>query len=59
MTQNFDLVRLEARHDKLEHEIKDEYHRPIPDQSRLTELKRAKLQVKEKIAALQGELQIA
>lgn len=56
MTPTADLARLEARHTKLEHAIDDEYHRPIPDQSHLTELKRQKLKVKEEIAVMQGEL---
>lgn len=59
MTPTADLARLEARHTRLEHEIDDEYHRPIPDQSHLTELKRQKLKVKEEIAIMQGELQTA
>ena len=59
MTPTADLARLEARHNRLEHEIDDEYHRPIPDQSHLTELKRQKLKVKEEIAIMQGELQTA
>lgn len=50
-----DLAELEARHAALERDIDDEANRPLPDQIRLTGLKRQKLKVKEEIARLCGE----
>ena len=49
MTKSADLADLEARHAALEQEIDDEMHRPLPNQTHLTELKRKKLKVKEEI----------
>jgi hypothetical protein len=43
---------LKAKHARLEHEIDDEIHRPLPDTIHLTELKREKLRVKEQIARM-------
>jgi hypothetical protein len=40
---------LKAKHARLEHEIDEEVHRPLPDTIHLTELKREKLRVKEEI----------
>ena len=59
MAQHADLAGLEARHAALESEIDDEIHRPLPDQTHLTELKREKLRIKEEIARLSGELHVA
>jgi hypothetical protein len=43
---------LRARHARLEHEIDEETHRPLPDQVHVTELKRQKLRIKEEISRL-------
>lgn len=56
MNQTADLAELEARHAALERDIDDEANRPLPDQARLTGLKREKLRIKEKIARLSGDL---
>ena len=40
---------LKAKHARLEHEIDEEIHRPLPDTVHLTELKREKLRIKEEI----------
>lgn len=40
---------LKARHANLEHEIDEEFHRPLPNTIHLTELKREKLRIKEEI----------
>ena len=40
---------LRTQHAKLERLIDDELHRPMPDQTTLTRLKREKLRVKEEI----------
>ena len=40
---------LRTRHAKLERLIDDELHRPMPDQTTLTRLKREKLRVKEEL----------
>jgi hypothetical protein len=41
---------LRSKHAHLEQEIDDELHRPLPDQSVLTRLKREKLRIKDEIA---------
>ena len=43
---------LAARHADLERQIAAEMQRPMPDTTRLTELKKTKLRVKEEIEAL-------
>jgi hypothetical protein len=40
---------LKAKHARLEHEIDEEAHRPLPDTVHMTELKREKLRIKEQI----------
>lgn len=40
---------LKSRHARLEHEIDEEIHRPLPDWVHVTELKREKLRIKEQI----------
>jgi hypothetical protein len=40
---------LKAKHARLEHEIDEEAHRPLPDTVHMTELKREKLRIKEEI----------
>ena len=43
------LSALEVKHHDLDSKIDDEMHRPAPDQSLLTTLKREKLRIKEEI----------
>ena len=52
MTMEDRVETLKARHARLENEIDDEVHRPLPDQVHVTELKREKLRIKEEIARL-------
>ncbi len=47
------LDTLASRHADLEHAIDEETHRPLPDQLRVTQLKREKLRIKDEIARLQ------
>lgn len=44
------LDTLVEKHHALEDAIDDEIHRPLPDQVRLTQLKREKLKLKEQIS---------
>jgi hypothetical protein len=53
MTTEAHLTALETKHHRLEDEISGELHRPSPDQTRLTSLKREKLRIKEEISRLQ------
>ncbi|MEI9914954.1 MAG: DUF465 domain-containing protein [Methylovirgula sp.] len=48
------LAELERRHDALDRDIDREWHRPSADESRLAELKRRKLQLKDEIAKLKS-----
>ncbi|HEX6978728.1 MAG TPA: YdcH family protein [Alphaproteobacteria bacterium] len=48
------LDSLIEKHHALQDQIDDEIHRPMPDQVRLTQLKREKLKVKEEIARCQS-----
>ena len=43
---------LRGKHALLEEQIDEELHRPLPDQSILTRLKREKLRIKDEIARL-------
>jgi hypothetical protein len=43
---------LKAKHKQLEVEIDQEMHRPLPDYSHITELKREKLRIKDTLALL-------
>ena len=43
---------LRSKHAHLEQEIDEELHRPLPDQSVLTRLKREKLRIKDEIVRL-------
>ena len=52
MTMEDRVETLRARHARLEFEIQEEIHRPLPDQIHITELKRQKLRIKEEIARL-------
>ncbi|MBN36296.1 MAG: hypothetical protein CMM46_16265 [Rhodospirillaceae bacterium] len=59
MNETADLIALKARHEALEQEIEVEANRPLPDQAHLTELKREKLKIKEDMALMVGELEVA
>lgn len=50
MTADERLNSLRSKHATLEREIDEEIHRPLPDELRLTELKREKLRIKDEIA---------
>ena len=52
MTVEAHLTALQAKHTQLEHQIDGEMHRPAPDQSKLTSLKREKLRIKEEMDKL-------
>jgi hypothetical protein len=52
MTMEDRVETLRARHARLEHEIDEEVHRPLPDQIHVTDLKRQKLRIKEEISRL-------
>lgn len=46
---NTHLETLNARHARLDGMIADEMHRPLPDNARISKLKREKLRLKEEI----------
>lgn len=48
------LDSLRAKHATLDRAIQEENQRPLPDELRLTELKREKLRIKDEIAQLGG-----
>ena len=50
---------LQTKHQTLEEEIAEELARPLPDDIRISDLKRRKLQVKEELQALAAEAQTA
>ncbi len=50
-TQDY-VESLRGKHAFLEQQIDEEMHRPLPDQSTLTRLKREKLRIKDEIARL-------
>ena len=52
MTMHDYVESLRSKHAHLEQQIDDELHRPLPDQSILTRLKREKLRIKDEIARL-------
>jgi hypothetical protein len=52
MSMQDHIVTLHARHAGLEAAVKTEVARPLPDEQRLSELKRQKLRLKDMIAAL-------
>jgi len=54
MTMHDYVESLRSKHAHLEQEIDDELHRPLPDQSVLTRLKREKLRIKDEMARLAG-----
>ena len=54
MTMQDYVESLRSKHALLEDQIDDEMHRPLPDQSILTRLKREKLRIKDEITRLSG-----
>jgi hypothetical protein len=52
MTMQDYVESLRSKHAYLERQIDDEMHRPLPDQSTLSRLKREKLRVKDEIARM-------
>jgi hypothetical protein len=52
MTMDDRIESLKAKHSRLEHEIDEEVHRPLPDAIHVTELKREKLRIKEEITRM-------
>jgi hypothetical protein len=54
MTMQDYVEGLRSKHALLEQQIDDEMHRPLPDQSILTRLKREKLRIKDEITRLSG-----
>jgi len=52
MTMQDYVESLRSKHAHLEREIDDEMHRPLPDQSTLSRLKREKLRLKDEIARM-------
>jgi len=52
MTLQNHLAELERKHDALEREIQEAAHHPATDDSRVAELKRRKLQLKDELARL-------
>lgn len=48
-----EIESLKAEHDHLEDKLEEANSRAIPDNNHVSELKRRKLQIKDKIAALQ------
>ena len=54
MTMQDYVDSLRSKHALLEQQIDAELHRPLPDQSTLTRLKREKLRIKDEIARLGG-----
>ena len=52
MTLDERIESLKAKHARLELEIDEESHRPMPDNVHLAELKREKLRLKDEIARI-------
>jgi hypothetical protein len=46
------VAALKAKHADIEHRIDEEEHRPHPDDTRIAELKRKKLRLKDEMAQL-------
>jgi hypothetical protein len=55
MSKENRLVTLEQRHDALDKELANEMLHPSPDELKLAELKRRKLQLKDEIVKLRAE----
>jgi hypothetical protein len=56
MTMQSHLAELERRHRALEDELSEALQHPSIDDTKIVELKRRKLQVKDEIARLQSEV---
>ena len=54
----FQLTRLRSEHAQLQRDIARELQRPAPDFSRLTELKRRKLAVKDRLTRLDAAVAV-
>ncbi len=52
------LAELEQRHSSLEHQIKEALRHPSIDDLELADLKRKKLQIKDEIVRLKGEVSV-
>ena len=52
MTMEDRVESLKARHARLDQEIVDEAHRPLPDQVHITDLKKQKLRIKEEMSRM-------
>ena len=52
MTMQDYVESLRSKHAYLERQIDDEMHRPLPDQSTLSRLKREKLRLKDELARM-------
>ncbi len=50
------IQELADKHHKLDEQIHDELHRPLPDELTIAELKKRKLRLKEEIERLRHEL---
>jgi hypothetical protein len=57
MTMQDYVESLRSKHAHLERQIDDEMHRPLPDQSVLSRLKREKLRLKDQMARLDDSLE--
>ena len=57
LSEHIDSLR--AKHLRLDQAIDEEMHRPMPDQARITQLKREKLRLKEEIEKLRPQNNIA
>lgn len=51
---DIEITSLMEEHTRLEREIEKEYRRAAPDDGHIAELKRRKLQIKDKIAGLEA-----
>ncbi|MEO5374523.1 MAG: YdcH family protein [Alphaproteobacteria bacterium] len=54
MTVDARVESLRAKHAQLEAAIETETHRPMPDTTHITDLKRQKLKIKEEIERIHG-----
>lgn len=50
------ILELADKHHKLDQQIQEEQHRPLPDETVLTDLKRKKLRLKEEIERLRLDI---
>ncbi len=57
LSEHIDSLR--AKHLRLDQAIDEEMHRPMPDQSRITQLKREKLRLKEELERLRPQNDMA